>query len=85
MLGRTTNMAVCAAIWLLLVVPLLAQDLAQTLNKDLVPRLSRGCFISREEPPRWSTYNDPEPLLVVNVQSEADVALTVRIDYSIDS
>ncbi|GAW16190.1 hypothetical protein ANO14919_056130 [Xylariales sp. No.14919] len=48
------------------------------LQAELAPRLSRRDLISAISPPRWSSFNAPLPGAVVNVQTELDVASTVK-------
>ncbi|KAL8911958.1 MAG: hypothetical protein Q9171_002934 [Xanthocarpia ochracea] len=50
------------------------------VQKDLGKSLSRGSSISSvtSDAPRWSLYAAPKPALVVNVDSERDVATVVR-------
>ncbi|KAI2619893.1 hypothetical protein GGR54DRAFT_630457 [Hypoxylon sp. NC1633] len=50
----------------------------QQLHAELGPQLSHQDIISTEAPPRWSTFNAPHPAIVVNVESELDVAVTVK-------
>jgi hypothetical protein len=52
-------------------------DSIYDISLSLLPVLSQGATISTDCPPRWSTYEAPRPIAVVNVNSEADVAVTV--------
>ena len=48
-------------------------------NNALTNRLSRQASISGpNSAPRWSEFDAPAPIAVVNVASELDVLLTVR-------
>lgn len=51
---------------------------SQRLHSELSPLLSSSNLINTTVPLRWSTYKEPNPGAVVNVQTEADVAATVR-------
>lgn len=55
---------------------------ARGLIDDLGPKLSRQNLISFTSPPRWSSFNAPRPSVVVNVETELDVAVTVRTCHS---
>jgi hypothetical protein len=52
-------------------------DLIHGISLSLLPALSQGATISTDCPPRWSTFEAPRPIAVVNINSEADVAVTV--------
>lgn len=51
---------------------------SQRLHSELSPLLSSSNLINTTVPLRWSTYKEPNPGAVVNVQTEADVAATVK-------
>ncbi|KAI1465028.1 FAD binding domain-containing protein [Daldinia caldariorum] len=61
-----------------------AGSVAQRLRTELAPHLSRHDLISTEAPPRWSSFNAPHPAVVVNVETESDVAITVKYCTSKD-
>ncbi|RYC59723.1 hypothetical protein CHU98_g6474 [Xylaria longipes] len=50
----------------------------QQLRYELAPHLSGNGLISAVSPPRWSSFDAPLPGAVVNVQTELDVAATVK-------
>lgn len=56
------------------------QQVVDRVSAQLIPKLSGGSFISFTAPPRWSTYDPPDPAVVINVNSELDVSLTVGIN-----
>jgi hypothetical protein len=45
--------------------------------ETLQPSLSQGATVSSDTRSRWSTYKAPNPVAVVKVNDEADVAATV--------
>ncbi|KAI3331730.1 FAD binding domain-containing protein [Xylariaceae sp. AK1471] len=53
-------------------------SVAQRLYDELAPQLSSGDLISQEVPPRWSSFEAPNPGAVVNVKTESDVTATVK-------
>jgi hypothetical protein len=54
---------------------------SSTLDNPLVTLLSPQATISGpNSAPRWSEFDSPAPLAVVNVATERDVLLTVRYD-----
>ncbi|XXH05577.1 hypothetical protein Hte_012009 [Hypoxylon texense] len=53
-------------------------SVAQQLEAELEPYLSRKNIISVEPPTRWSSFDAPNPAIVVNVETESDVAATVK-------
>ncbi|RWA09195.1 hypothetical protein EKO27_g5908 [Xylaria grammica] len=55
-----------------------AAAVLQQLQAELAPHLSQNDLISTISPPRWSSFNAPLPGAVVNVQTELDVATTVK-------
>lgn len=55
-----------------------SEVIAQSLTTRLKPFLSGNASISNDTLTRWSTYKAPDPAVVVNVKTEADVAATVR-------
>lgn len=48
------------------------------LQQHLGPSLAEGASITTTVPSRWSDYGAPEPIAVVRVKSEEDVATTVH-------
>jgi hypothetical protein len=56
------------------------QQVVDRVTAQLIPKLSGGSFISFTAPPRWSTYDPPDPAVVVNVNNELDVSLTVGMN-----
>ncbi|KAF1969966.1 FAD binding domain-containing protein [Bimuria novae-zelandiae CBS 107.79] len=56
---------------------LTATEIIAKAKSDLIPKLSQAGIISFQDPLRWSEYHAPDPAVVVNVKSEADVQLTV--------
>ncbi|KAI1123268.1 FAD binding domain-containing protein [Nemania abortiva] len=48
------------------------------LRDELAPYLSSRNIISTDIPPRWNTLGAPVPGAVVNIQTESDVATTVK-------
>ncbi|KAI9148980.1 FAD-linked oxidoreductase OXR1 [Paramyrothecium foliicola] len=55
------------------------EEIAQKLLHELAPKLSRSNLISFEAPTRWSSFKAPVPAIVVNVETESDVANTVKL------
>ncbi|WYZ36055.1 hypothetical protein EsH8_X_000702 [Colletotrichum jinshuiense] len=51
---------------------------APSVAEDLKALVSRSCSVSVELRTRWSTYNAPNPAIVVNVTRERDVAAVVK-------
>jgi hypothetical protein len=61
-------------------------DTGEMVLDDLIQKLSKEGTITTDSPSRWSTYKAPNPIAVVNVNSEQDVAETVippRLSYSL--
>lgn len=52
-------------------------DLLSQLIVELEPQLSRTGLLSSEIAPRWSSFHAPRPAVVVNAETEQDVAKTV--------
>ncbi|KAK0621571.1 FAD binding domain-containing protein [Bombardia bombarda] len=52
---------------------------AQQLSAQLAPVLSHQNIISFTAPARWSTFNSPDPAITVNVATEQDVAVVVKL------
>lgn len=59
------------------------RSVAQQIHDELSPQLSRQDLISTEDPPRWSSFDAPDPAVVVNVETESDVAVTVSLHSSL--
>ncbi|KAI1409256.1 hypothetical protein F5Y13DRAFT_182153 [Hypoxylon sp. FL1857] len=55
-----------------------SSPVAEQLRSELQPHLSRNDLISTETPPRWSSFDAPHPAAVINVETELDVATTVK-------
>jgi hypothetical protein len=55
----------------------------ETLQQQLASSLSAGASITSDKPSRWSTYGAPEPVAIVNANSDEDVATTVRYLFPI--
>jgi hypothetical protein len=53
------------------------QQVVAKVGSQLVPKLSKEASITFEGPPRWSTFHAPDPVVVVNIVNELDVATTV--------
>ena len=49
----------------------------ETIQSELGPQLSKGASILSQTPSRWSAYEAPEPVAVIQVSNEEDVAATV--------
>jgi hypothetical protein len=54
----------------------------EKLLENLLLDLSQRASITTDSPSRWSSYEAPKPVAVVNVQSELDVATTVNLTTS---
>ncbi|CAO2649211.1 Nn.00g065960.m01.CDS01 [Neocucurbitaria sp. VM-36] len=54
------------------------------IQKQLGPSLVEGASITNVAPSRWSDYGAPEPIAIVRVNSEDDVATTVKYCNSQD-
>ncbi|KAI1198159.1 hypothetical protein F5X97DRAFT_342852 [Nemania serpens] len=54
------------------------RPILQQLQAELAPHLSSNCLVSAIPPPRWSIFNAPRPGAIVTVQTELDVASTVK-------
>jgi hypothetical protein len=52
---------------------LTAADIVAKAKSNLVLKLAQAATISFQDPLRWSEYHAPDPAVVVNVKSEADV------------
>lgn len=48
------------------------------VHADLASQLSNQDLLSSEAPPRWSSFEAPRPGVVVNVETEQDVAAAVN-------
>jgi hypothetical protein len=53
--------------------------MAAKIFESLQPKLSPGATITIEPPSRWSLYEAPKPVAIVNVANEVDVATTVSL------
>jgi hypothetical protein len=51
---------------------------ALEIREELLSSLSSPSIVSHEAPTRWSSKSAPQPLLVVNAETESDVAATVK-------
>lgn len=58
------------------------EKMFNVIVKELTPILSEDASITREAPPRWSTFAAPNPATVVHVACEQDVAETVQYKIS---
>ena len=54
-----------------------AQAQVERLLAELAPHLSSQGLITTETPARWSSFDAPDPAIVVNAETELDVVTAV--------